>query len=145
MELVTIGEAARRLGLKTSALRYYEERGIVVPAARHSGRRMYGPQQLRRLAFIQMMQRLGASLDVVAAMLDGPRSQWQAAVAAQITALDDLIEWAEEARGYLEHELQCPTQHPVQECSYLITMLDRRLAGATFEALAAEHSTVKPR
>jgi len=68
MELVTIGEAAQILGLKTSALRYYEERGLVTPEARRSGRRMYGREQLRRLAFIQLLQRLGVSLDAASAV-----------------------------------------------------------------------------
>ena len=60
MQLVPIGEAARRLGVNTSALRYYEERGLVTPA-RRAGRRVYGPGDLRRLAFIQVLQ--GETLD----------------------------------------------------------------------------------
>lgn len=46
MDLVSIGEAARMVGINPSALRYYEERGLVRPAARHAGRRMYAPEQL---------------------------------------------------------------------------------------------------
>ena len=41
-DLVPIDEVARRLGLRSSAIRYYEERGLVTPAARHAGRRWYG-------------------------------------------------------------------------------------------------------
>ena len=51
MELVPIGEAARMLKVNASALRYYEERGLVKPACRVNGRRMYGRAELRRLAF----------------------------------------------------------------------------------------------
>src|SRR2546430_10176021 len=58
MDLVSIGDAARLLGLNTSALRYYEQRGLVRPVNRQHGRRMYDATQLRRLALIQIMQRL---------------------------------------------------------------------------------------
>src|SRR5262245_39333833 len=67
MEQMSIGEAARMLGLNTSALRYYEDRGFLTPN-RHGGRRMYGRDELRRLAFTQLLQRLGISLDAAAAV-----------------------------------------------------------------------------
>ncbi|MFL6055001.1 MAG: MerR family transcriptional regulator, partial [Actinoallomurus sp.] len=68
MDLIPIGEAAKRLGMRTSALRYYEERDLVRPAARVQGKRVYGLQELRRLAFIQIAQRLGIGLDTAAAV-----------------------------------------------------------------------------
>ena len=63
VDLIPIGEAAARLGLSTSALRYYDERGLVSPSQRQSGRRMYGADELRRLAFIKIAQRLGLALN----------------------------------------------------------------------------------
>jgi hypothetical protein len=60
------------LGLNTSALRYYADRGLVMPE-RHAGRRMYRPEQLRRLAFIQLMQCLGVRLDAAAATSSSTR------------------------------------------------------------------------
>jgi DNA-binding transcriptional MerR regulator len=42
-ELVPIDEVARWLGIRASAIRYYEERGLVHPLSRQSGRRWYGP------------------------------------------------------------------------------------------------------
>ena len=59
MDVIPIGEAAARLGLTASALRYYDERGLVCPQVRRGGRRMYGPEELRRLAFIKLAHRLG--------------------------------------------------------------------------------------
>lgn len=144
MELVPIGEAARRLGVKTSALRYYEERGLVRPAARQGGRRMYGPEELRRLAFIQVMQRLGVSLDTASAVLDDPSQHWRAVVGEQIQALDALIARATGARDFLRHALDCPADHPVRECPHMIETLNRRLAGVSFEQLAAEHGQAVP-
>ncbi|MFD2348767.1 MerR family transcriptional regulator [Nonomuraea ferruginea] len=62
-EFIPIGEAARMLGMNASALRYYEERGLVPPAGRRQGRRVYGRDELRRLVFLQSAQRLGIPLD----------------------------------------------------------------------------------
>jgi len=144
MEPIPIGEAARRLGLNTSALRYYEERGLMHPVERRGGRRMYGLEELRRLAFIQLLQQLGVPLDAAAAVLDQPGDRWREAVREQLVALEDLIARAQGARDYLEHALQCPADHPVRECPYMIGILDRRLAGTTIEQLAVEHGHLPP-
>ncbi len=139
VELLPIGAAAARLGLNPSALRYYDEHGLVRPAARAGGRRMYGPAELRRLAFIQLAQRLGIRLDAAAAVLDEPGERWRAIVGEQIDALDQLITLAEAAKDFLSHALQCPAEHPVTECPVMIESLDRRVAGDTIEQIAAEH------
>ncbi|WP_351226197.1 MerR family transcriptional regulator [Streptomyces sp. NPDC002133] len=139
MELVGIGEAARKIGANTSALRYYEERGLVRPAERRGGRRMYGPQELRRLAFLQIMQQLGMSLDAACTMFDADGEEWRAGARDQIGTLDELIARARGARQFLEHALHCPADHPAQECPIMIETLERRLAGVSFEELAAEH------
>ncbi|MEU8350538.1 MerR family transcriptional regulator [Streptomyces sp. NPDC048845] len=99
MELVGIGEAARITGVNASALRYYEERGLVRPAERRGGRRMYGREQLRRLVFLQLMQRVGMSLDAAGAVLDDPGEQWRAAVREQLDALDELVARARARRS----------------------------------------------
>ena len=95
-----IGDAAQMLGLNTSALRYYEDRGLVTPE-RRAGKRMYSREQLRRLAFIQLMQRLGIRLDAASAVLDEPSDQWRDVVREQIGAIDELIARAhgEQARA----------------------------------------------
>ena len=137
MELVTIGEAAQVLALNTSALRYYEDRGLVTPE-RRGGKRMYSREHLRRLAFIQLMQRLGIRLDAASAVLDEPSDQWRDVVREQIAAIDELIAKANGARDFLEHALACPADHPVDECPHMIEVLDKRLDGLTIEELAAE-------
>jgi DNA-binding transcriptional MerR regulator len=144
MDLVTIGDAAGQLGINASALRYYEERGLVRPATRRGGRRMYGPEQLRRVAFIQVLRQLGISLDAAAAMLDEPGDQWRQVVRGQVDLLEQLIAQATGARDFLVHALSCPARHPVGECSYLTEVLDRRVAGASLEQLAAEHGYTGP-
>jgi DNA-binding transcriptional MerR regulator len=144
MEPIPIGEAAGKLGINPSALRYYDQRGLLRPATRRSGRRLYGPEELRRLAFIHIVQRLGISLDTAAAMLDQPSDQWREVVRDQIAAMEELIALAEGARKFLTHALQCPADHPARECPNMLETLDRLVAGMTFEQLGAEHTDRPP-
>lgn len=139
MDLISIGQAAERLGVNPSALRYYDERGLVSPTARRAGRRMYGPEELRRLAFIKIAQRLGLGLDTAAAVLDAPSQQWRETVRQQIAELDEVIAQAQGAQQFLAHALNCPTNHPARECATMIATLDRLVAGTTVDQLVAEH------
>ncbi len=61
-ELLTIGETARRSGVAASALRFYEERGLIASVRAGSGHRRYPRPVLRRIAFIVFAQRVGLSL-----------------------------------------------------------------------------------
>lgn len=140
MDAIPIGEAARRFGLRTSSLRYYESRGLLHPAARVRGTRMYGRAELRRLAFLQLAQKLGIPLDTAGAVLDKGGAEWRGAVTEQITAVEELIARAEGARSFLSHARMCPSEHPARECPYLLAALDRLVEGETVEQLAREHS-----
>ncbi|HZA15622.1 MAG TPA: MerR family transcriptional regulator [Pseudonocardiaceae bacterium] len=140
MDLIPIGQAADRLGLNPSTLRYYDERGLVSPPARQAGRRMYGPEQLRRLAFLKIAHHVGLSLDTAAAILDAPDPQWRQTVREQIAELDRLIAQAQGAQKFLTHALSCPTNHPTRDCAAMIATLDRLVEGTTVEQLAAEHT-----
>lgn len=113
--------------------------GDCSPSESHPVGEPGGPEQLRRLALIQMVQRLGLGLDVAAAVLDEPSSSWRAVVQDQITALDGLIAGARGAQKFLTHGLGCPAEHPVRECEFLIDTLDRLADGMSFEQFAAGH------
>jgi MerR family transcriptional regulator, redox-sensitive transcriptional activator SoxR len=63
--LLTIGEVARRSGVAASALRFYEERGLIRSERAGSGHRRYPRPVLRRIAFIVFAQRIGLSLDEI--------------------------------------------------------------------------------
>src|SRR5690606_23789083 len=70
--MLTIGELAKRAGLRTSALRYYEREGLLEPAERtEAGYRLYAPEAEQTLRFIQRAQRLGFSLADIRALLPG--------------------------------------------------------------------------
>jgi MerR family redox-sensitive transcriptional activator SoxR len=66
---LTIGEVARRSGVASSALRFYEERGLIASERAGMGHRRYPRPVLRRIAFIVFAQRVGLSLDEIGAEL----------------------------------------------------------------------------
>lgn len=140
MDVISIGEAASRLQMTPSALRYYDDRGLVRPRSRRSGRRMYGLEELRRLAFLKIVHRLGLPLDTAAAVLDDPSEQWRDTVRRQIDELDRVIAQARAAQQFPTHALHCPTEHPARQCATLTGTLDRLLDGLSVEQLAAEHA-----
>jgi MerR family transcriptional regulator, copper efflux regulator len=105
-ELVPIDEVARRFGIKASAIRYYEERGLLEPVSRHSGRRWYGRAELRRLAVIRYWQTSGLMrLDDIGEILAGPHGsdRWQHVIDQQLALLGERIERLEAAKVFLEH------------------------------------------
>jgi DNA-binding transcriptional MerR regulator len=138
-QLTSIGEASRQLGLNPSALRYYEERGLIASVTRIAGRRMYDEEQLRRLVLIQIMHSLGIPLAAAASVLDDPDQQWRTTLGGQIDALDDLIARASLAKDFLSRARDCGTAHPVAECPKLQDLIGRRLDGASLDELAQAH------
>jgi MerR family transcriptional regulator, redox-sensitive transcriptional activator SoxR len=63
--VLTIGEISRRSGVASSALRFYESRGLIKSERAGSGHRRYRRPVLRRIAFIVFAQRIGLSLDEI--------------------------------------------------------------------------------
>ena len=70
-DLLPIGEVSRRAGVAASALRFYEERGLLRSRRSPGGRRAFPRSDLRRLAFIRAAQNVGLSLKEIRAALDG--------------------------------------------------------------------------
>ncbi|MEJ7655585.1 MAG: redox-sensitive transcriptional activator SoxR [Thermoleophilaceae bacterium] len=67
--LLTISEVSRRSGVAASALRFYEERGLITSERAGSGHRRYPRAVLRRIAFIVFAQRVGLSLEEIGSEL----------------------------------------------------------------------------
>jgi MerR family redox-sensitive transcriptional activator SoxR len=67
--VLTIGEISRRSGVASSALRFYEERGLIKSVRAGSGHRRYPRSALRRIAFIVFAQRIGLTLEEIGAEL----------------------------------------------------------------------------
>jgi MerR family redox-sensitive transcriptional activator SoxR len=64
-ELLTIGEVSRRSGVASSALRFYEEKGLISSERAGSGHRRYPRSVLRRIAFVVFAQKIGLTLEEI--------------------------------------------------------------------------------
>ena len=69
MKEISIGTLARRTGLAVSAIRYYEERGMVRPERNAGGQRRFKRSDIRRLSFVNVTQKFGFSLERIAELL----------------------------------------------------------------------------
>src|SRR5215207_8893321 len=69
-ELLTIAELARRTGVKTSALRYYDELGLVRPTRRVSGHRRYAVDAVAAVAVVRLLQEVGFTLAETKRLMD---------------------------------------------------------------------------
>ena len=126
---LTIGEVARRAGVATSTVRFYERRGLLPADARRSGQRRYRPATLRRLVFIGMLQDAGLSLEDIVGILDAEGvEEWKAIGRRRLAALDEEIERLQRARTYLDGALLCRYDHPATDCQIMGREIDRRLA-----------------
>ncbi len=94
---MTISEAARQTGLQASAIRYYEQIGLLPAAARVSGQRRYDSSVLYRLAIIQRARQLGFTLDEIRQLCFGFRGvtsasqRWRTLNHKKLAELDTLL------------------------------------------------------
>ena len=129
VDLLGIGEVARRAGVPTSTVRYYERRGLLSPDARQSGQRRYRTETLRRLVFIGMLQDAGLALDDIAGILGADRAEeWKAIGRRRLEVLDVEIARLRQARDVLAAALLCRFDHPATDCHVMGGEIDRRLA-----------------
>ena len=95
---LTISEVARQVGLKPSAIRYYEQIGILPKAQRASGQRRYDNSVLYRLALVQRSRQMGFTLDEVRKLFFGFRTntpvseRWKKLSARKLRELSELAE-----------------------------------------------------
>jgi len=69
-EGLSIGEIAARTGLAVSAIRYYEEEGLIAPWRNSAGRRRFQRADIRRLSFVMIAQQFGFTLPQIRVELD---------------------------------------------------------------------------
>jgi len=104
-----IGEVARRTGLRASALRYYESRGLIRAAARVGARRQFTEDVLQRLALIALGRAAGLSLEEIGRMLrpDGTPRVDRALLRARAREFDGEIRRLTAVRDGLLHAAEC--------------------------------------
>lgn len=109
MRNLDIGEVVEQCGLPASALRFYEEKGLIKSIGRRGLRRVYAAGVLERLALIALGRSAGFSLDEIAAMFapDGRLRVDRAKLAAKAIELDATIGRLTAMRDGLKHAVAC--------------------------------------
>ena len=128
MRDLDIAELARRSGVPASALRYYEEKGLIASIGRRGLRRVFEPAVLQRLALIRLGGIAGFSLDEIAAMFapEGGPVLDRGVIAAKADALDATIRRLTAMRDGLRHAAACPAPSHM-ECPKFRRILARAL------------------
>ena len=125
MQTLSISQVARRFGLRPSALRYYEQIGILPPANRVSGRRRYDDAALRRLAIIQRARDAGFALSDIRELFVGfrpgvPASQrWLRVSQRKLAELDSTLERLQLMRDLLTRMSGCKCD-ALDECGAVL-------------------------
>jgi DNA-binding transcriptional MerR regulator len=141
---LTIGELARRAGVTASALRYYEELGLLPPPARISGQRRYPESAARVVGTILLYRDAGFTLAEQKALMatrasaPGDRSQL---MQRKLAELDEQIARAQAAREAIRHGLRCPHED-ITQCPNFNAGITARLAG---QSLSRSHQQLHGR
>ena len=118
----TISEVARQVGVQSSAIRYYEQIGLLPPARRVSGQRRYDSTMLYRLAVIQRARQLGFTLDEIRELFVGVRSaaraseRWQQLSRRKMAELDNLMDGIESVRSLLRRMMKNCRCETLEQC-----------------------------
>lgn len=110
---LSIGEVARRAGVRPSKIRYYESVGLLGAPARSHGRRTYDGEILDLLRIVQLAQQAGFSLAEIGRLLHGfdasaPASiRWRALAERKLQEVADLIERARRRQRLLQALMSC--------------------------------------
>jgi MerR family redox-sensitive transcriptional activator SoxR len=122
MPLLTISQVARQVGLQPSAIRYYEQIGILPPAQRISGQRRYDTTVVYRLAVIQRARLTGFTLDEVQQLFFGfgnvtrASERWQRLSKRKLAELDGLMDGIKTMRGLLRKMMRNCRCDTLEQC-----------------------------
>ncbi len=126
---VTIGEVAKESGFAASAIRYYEQAGLLPHPARKGGRRQFAPAILERLAVLERAKACGFSLAETRQLFYGfregtpPSARWQAMARRKIAELEDLERKIAATKELLQRPCEC---QDLGECGRRIRGAKRR-------------------
>ncbi|WP_223884170.1 MerR family transcriptional regulator [Micromonospora craniellae] len=127
--LLHISELARRVGVKPSALRYYEREGLLTPAGRSNGRRVFDEEGLAQLAAIDFWREAGFSIKEMAVLLADMKVSMSAVkriASARIAELDGTINHAERVKELLSEVMACHHRQ-LNECPHYQNILKARI------------------
>jgi DNA-binding transcriptional MerR regulator len=134
----SIGELADRFGLATHVLRHWEDVGLLSPARRVSGRRVYGAVHATRVAEILMGKDAGFSLEQLRELFTAPsRERRREVLQGQLAQVRERIARLTLSQTLLEHGLRC-RHSDYQACPRFQAMVLARLDGVEL-AEALDH------
>ena len=113
---LTIGEVARRAGVATSQIRYYERIGLLPEPERLSGQRRYDTDVLGKLGFIGVAQSAGFKLREIKQLIAGVDAQMRSLSTQKLDEVEALLERTKAMKGWLEVAQQCGCASP-SECT----------------------------
>ena len=125
MEEFAIGEVARRVGIRASAIRYYESVEVLPAPQRINGRRRYDARVFDRLAVIQMAQQAGFTVAELRTLFNGfttettASARWEVLARQKLVEVDALMRRVQAMRGILEEILlrcRCLTLDECAQC-----------------------------
>jgi MerR family redox-sensitive transcriptional activator SoxR len=138
--MLPIGEVARQTGMRASRIRFYERRGILPEPERVSGMRRYSPDVVRRLAIIDLAQRVGFTLDEIGQLFGPderpPHDRIRMLAIEKLPQIEDLIERAETIRTLLVTCAVCECDS-FDECS----LFDDRVLSANMAIASTQSPT----
>ena len=125
MKFLDIGDVAAQSGLKPSALRHYEEAGLISSVSRHGLRRQFPPEVLLQLKLIAMGKSAGFSLTEIAGMFgrNGMPDLPRAVLHAKADAIDRQIRELSALSDTLRHVADCPAPSHM-ECPSFRRLVD---------------------
>jgi DNA-binding transcriptional MerR regulator len=128
-DLLTIGELAEQVGVATSALRYYEELGLLEPAERRAGRRHYHRSAVETVGGILFLRDVGLTLTEIGQLrsTSADRPARRALLAAKLEELARKAVEIEIARDALGHGLDCPAPD-ILTCPNFVAGVHERLS-----------------
>jgi MerR family redox-sensitive transcriptional activator SoxR len=122
MSQLSVSEVARQLGLRPSAIRYYERIGILPRAERVSGQRRYDNTVLHRLAVIQRARQTGFTLDEIRQLFFGFRDgtpaskRWHKLSRRKLVELESQLEQIKTMQHLLERMMRCCRCDTLDQC-----------------------------
>ena len=138
---LSISVVAKQIGLRPSAIRYYEQIGILPPAQRVSGQRRYDVTVLHRLILIQKARQTGFTLDEIKELFFGfragtpPSVRWEQLKKRKMVELDAMLEHIQTMRTILEQQGQCRCT-ALEECGK--RMFEKQCGSSTTRRETAE-------
>jgi DNA-binding transcriptional MerR regulator len=125
---LTISDVAAASGLRPSALRYYEEAGLVTPAGRRGGRRIYRPDVLSRLGLVALAREVGFTVPEIAALLRGhanDKERWREMTERKLGEIDVQMERLQVMKRLLRAAAACECSG-VDACEVIDAAAERR-------------------